>query len=134
MYTVGLKPALVEKWPVKKSFYTFLEDNAPTGFKSTKGLEAKKTAKLKVFEIPKRSRDLSPLDYAVGSEINKRMRKHERNWAKSKRETRAQYLTRLNRTAKRLPGTFINKTVDDMRRRCQRLYDAHGGSFEEGSM
>ena len=74
------------------------------------------------------------MDYAVWSEINKRMRKQERNFDNSKRETRAQYLTRFKRTAKRLPGTFINETVDDMRRRCQRLYDAHGGSFEEGGM
>ena len=45
--------------------HLMLEDNDPTGFKS--GLEetAKKAARIKAFVIPKRSPDLSVLDYAI---------------------------------------------------------------------
>ena len=51
---------------------------------------------------------------------------------KSKRETRDQYGTRLRRTALRLPLSFIDSSIGDMWRRCQRLYAAKGHHFEEG--
>jgi hypothetical protein len=35
-------------------------------------------------------------------------------------------------TAKRLPRGFINRSIMDMKRRCERLYLAKGGLFEEG--
>lgn len=132
MYTKGLKPALLRKWPVDQSYHEILEDNDPTGFKSKKGMAAKSDAKLRVFQIPKRSPDLSVMDYAVWPEINKRMRRQEKQWPSSKRESRAQYLARLRRTAMRLPASFIDRSIEDMRRRCQRLYAAGGGYFEEG--
>ncbi len=132
MYKKGLRPALDAKWPKKQTSYTILEDNDPTGFKSTKGEAAKEEAKLEVFRIPKRSPDLSPMDFAIWPEINKRMRNQEKNWPGSKRETRANYLKRLRRTAMRLPARLIDKTIRDMKRRCQKVYDAKGGFFEEG--
>ena len=39
---------------------------------------------------------------------------------------------RLRRTAIRLPAAFVKKSIEDMKRRCQRLYAAKGGYFEEG--
>ena len=51
---------------------------------------------------------------------------------KSKRETRQEYVNRLRRVAKSLPASFINKSIGDMVRRCNRLYAAKGGHFEEG--
>ena len=122
---------LKKTWPGKRK-WTVLEDNDPTGFKSNKGEEAKDNAGIYVFKIPKRSPDLSVLDYAVWREINKRMRRQEKSWPKSKRETRDQYGTRLRRTALRLPRSFIDSSIGDMRRRCQRLYAAKGHHFEEG--
>lgn len=132
MYTNSLKPALLKKWPVDQSYHEILEDNDPTGFKSKKGIAAKSEAKLRVFAIPKRSPDLSVMDYAVWPEINKRMRRQEKRWSSTKRETRAQYLARLKRTAMRLPASFVDRSIEDMRRRCQRCFDADGGYFEEG--
>ena len=51
---------------------------------------------------------------------------------RSKRETRDDYMHRLQRAAMSLPRAFIAKSIGDMQRRCQRLYDAKGGLFEEG--
>ena len=56
----------------------------------------------------------------------------EAKWHKGRRETRAQYIARLRRTAMRLPRGLIQKSIGDMRRRCARLFDARGKHFEEG--
>ena len=39
---------------------------------------------------------------------------------------------RLNRVAASLPKKFVNDAIGDVKRRCQRLYEAEGGFFEEG--
>ena len=131
MYTGPLKAALAKAWGKKRMFHV-LEDNDPTGFKSRKGIRAKAEAGIKPFVIPKRSPDLSVCDYAIWKEINRRMRKQELTWRATRRESRPDYLARLWRTALRLPEDFINKSIGDMRRRCQRLHAAAGGLFEEG--
>ena len=43
-----------------------------------------------------------------------------------------QYVARLRKTAKSLPVSFVRKAIGDMRRRCQRLYEAKGHHSEEG--
>ena len=131
MYQTSLLPALKAAYPGRKRFQ-ILEDNDPTGFKSKKGIAAKRTARLDVLEIPRRSPDLCVLDYAIWSEINRRMRRQEQKWAKGKRETRAQFAARLRRTAMRLPKDFIAASVSDMKRRCERILEAKGGLIEEG--
>ena len=85
-----------------------------------------------VFHIPKHSPDLNVLDYAVWSEVERRMRKAESVWKNSKAETRAQFGARLARIAQKLPKEFIDKSIADMKRRCERLHVAKGGLFEEG--
>ena len=130
LYTmIGKK--LRAKHPHRRKF-RMLEDNDPTGYKSSKGIAAKEEQKLEVFAIPKRSPDLNVLDYAIWTEVNKRMRQQEKDWPKSKRETREEYLRRLRKTAMGLPKAFVRKCIGDMRRRCQRLFDKKGGLFEEG--
>lgn len=131
MYSGPLQKSLTKAWG-KKRHFNVLEDNDPTGFKSGKGVRAKAEVHIKPFAIPKRSPDLSVCDYAIWKEINTRMRKQELTWRKSRRETRVDYIARLRHTALRLPRTFINKSIGDMKRRCQRLYAAGGGFFEEG--
>jgi len=130
-YTDVVRPALKHKHPSKKSF-CILEDNDPTGNTSGRGIAAKKAQKLSVFKIPVRSPDLNVLDYAVWSEVERRMRLQERSWKPSKTESRDKFAKRLDRTAKRLPAEFINKAIGDMKRRCGLLYAAKGGLFEEG--
>ena len=60
------------------------------------------------------------------------MRRQERNFPKLKKETRDQFEQRLRKTALNLPTSFIDDAIGDMQRRCQRLYKAKGGLFEEG--
>ena len=96
------------------------------------GLAAKVQGKMDVLEIPKRSPDLSLLDFAVWKEVNRRLRKQEKSWPKSKHETRPNYVRRLKRTIRNLPKEFLENSIGDMVRRCQRLQEAKGNFFEEG--
>jgi hypothetical protein len=131
MYTGPLKEACQRGWP-RKRFHRILEDNDPSGYKSNVGIAAKETSKLKVFAIPPRSPDLNVCDYALWSQINRSMRRREASFPSSKKESRDEYLYRLKQSAKRLSRSFINRAVEDMKRRCQRLHAARGGHFEEG--
>ena len=112
--------------------FQVLEDNDPTGFKSTAGIRAKKSAKIKVFAIPPRSPDLNVMDFAIWRAINVKMRTQERKFPRSKRETRTAYIARLRRAAHSLPKKSINKAIAGMKRRCKLIYDAKGGHIEEG--
>ena len=38
----------------------------------------------------------------------------------------------MARIAQKLPKEFIDKSIADMKRRCERLHVAKGGFFEEG--
>ena len=130
-YHDGVRPALDKRWPRTKRF-TILEDNDPTGNTSGLGKQAKKGLKLDVFVIPKRSPDLNVMDYAVWSEIERKMRTQERNWKKAKRETREQYIDRVQHTAQSLSKGFIDSSIGNLKRRCSLLLEAKGGLFEEG--
>jgi hypothetical protein len=131
LYLGPVRSALRRANPKKRS-YLMLEDNDPTGFKSTVGEKAKKRAKIRVFPIPKRSPDLSVMDYAIWKQVTRNMRRQEKRFSKSKKETRAQFAARLERTARNLPIQFINKAIGNMRVRCQRLFETKGHLFEEG--
>ena len=130
-YTGTMAKSLQKAWPRCRSF-TVLEDNDPTGFKSNKGIAAKRSAKISAFEIPKRSPDLSVMDYAVWKAIGDKMRKQERKFPRSKRETRAAYIVRLRGAALALPRLFIRKAICNMRRRCQLIFAAKGGHIQDG--
>ena len=130
LYKGPIQAALERSWPKQKR-WMLLEDNDPAGFKSRQGVAAKKAANIKVFDIPKRSPDLNVCDFALWKEVTRRMRLQEKNFARSKRETRSQYISRLKKTATRLPAKFISDSIADMQRRCQRLWDEKGGHFQE---
>ena len=123
--------ALRSEYPGRRSF-TILEDNDPSGFKSSIARTAKQEEGIVVFEIPKRSPCLNVCDYFLWSAVNRRMREQERGFALSKRETRAAYLKRLRRAALSLPPDVLGAAVGDMKRRCLRLQEADGGNIEEG--
>ena len=131
MYQGPLATAERKSWPGKRR-WSVLEDNDPTGFKSRAGINAKASAKIAPFEIPPRSPDLNPCDFALWKEINRRMRRQELKWASGRKESREQYLGRLKRTATKLPRSFLQNSIGDMARRCRRLHAARGGYFEEG--
>ncbi len=126
-----MQPALKKKYPSEKSFL-ILEDNDPTGNRSTACMKAKRKANIRLFYIPKRSPDLNVLDYAIWSKVNALMRRQEKSFPSDKTETRDEFIKRLERTARSLPRKFINDSIADMQRRCQKLCKAKGGLFEEG--
>ena len=131
MYEGPILSALRAAFPGRRQ-WRVLEDNDPAGFKSSRGVAAKRKVGIVPFEIPRRSPGLNICDYALWSEINRRMRRQERRWPARRRETRSRYLQRLRQTAMRLPARFIASSIEDMRRRCQRLLVAKGNNFEEG--
>ena len=130
-YRGPIKKALKRKFPGRKSFVV-LEDNDPSGFKSSLGRAAKEESKIRILEIPKRSPCLNVCDYFLWSEVNRRMRQQEQKFPTAKRETRPAYLARMRRTAFALPKDVVSSAVADMKRRCARLAEANGGNIEEG--
>eukprot|EP00973_Karenia_brevis_P027118 3740784-Karenia_brevis.AAC.1 len=66
-----------------------MEDNDPSGYKSHSAEAKKASLHITPICLPPRSPDLNPLDFSVWAEINKRMRRQEKSWPPSKRETRA---------------------------------------------
>ena len=83
-----------------------LEDNDPSGFRSKAGLKAKSDVGIDAFEIPKRSPQLNVCDYALWTEVERRMRRQEQRFPPTMRESRAAFMARLRRTAMRMPSTF----------------------------
>ena len=65
-----------------------LEDNDPTGYKSSKALAAKAEAGIRTDDLPKRSPDLSVLDYSLWRAISRAMRAQERTWPSDRRGVR----------------------------------------------
>lgn len=130
VYTKPLLTALKKQYPTVRRFRV-MEDNEPTSYKSNASKVAKIDAKIDVVKMPPRSPDLNPLDYSVWAEINRRMRKQEQYWPKSKKETRKAFLDRLRRTAMNLRTEYINKTIGNLEKRCQLLVKAKGGQFAE---
>ena len=131
MYKGPLSKALRKAFPdvprnPRKKF-NVIEDNDPTGYKSRRGEAAKKAAKIVTDDLPKRSPDLNVLDYRLWSEINRRMRSQEKSFSKGRRETQAQYMSRLRDTAMALPETYVTKAVQDMHRRVRAVKASEGG-------
>eukprot|EP00435_Cladocopium_sp_Y103_P051656 s1435_g16.t1 len=132
MYAKPLRRCLEKEYPGVRGPWRVLEDNDPTGYKSAKGLAAKKEAGIISLDLPKRSPDLNPLDFSFWSAVNKKMRATERNWPKTKRETRKAYLARLRRAAFSLSGDYITNIVGALAGRVQQLQAAKGNYFPEG--
>lgn len=132
MYKGPMLAALKSSFPRRRRF-TLLEDNDPTGHQSKAGVAAKRQSSITVFRIPPRSPDLSVMDYAVWKAISRKMREQERKMPTSKKETRKEYANRLARNARSLTPDFVKKAIKSMKRRCQLLYKAKGGHFEEGA-
>lgn len=78
---------------------------------------AKAAAAISILEIPKRSPNLSVCNCAIWKaiwkEINQRLRKQEAKWPKNKKETRAKYVQRLKRTARRLLAEFLKRKFEN---------------------
>ena len=72
------------------------------------------------------------MDYYVWAEVERRLRAEERAWDEGYRESRADFISRLRRTAKAIPMAHVEKAIGDLSWRAKALYKAKGGLFEEG--
>ena len=123
----ALRKAYPEKAAAKNSKFIVLEDNDPSGYKSSKGVAAKKEVGIISLDLPKRSPDLNPLDYSIWKTINDAMRKQEQKMKKTKRESQTAYMARLRKTALALPTATAQNAVKDMYKRVRVLAEAGGG-------
>ena len=121
-------PAHADKARAK---WVVLEDNDPAGFKSSAAAREKNAQGMKVLSLPPRSPDLNVLDYSLWSEINKRLRKQEAAFSKSKKESKVAFLARLRRVALGLPTSVVTKAVKSMKRRCNLIKAAKGNLIDE---
>ena len=106
MYKGPISKALQKHRP-KKATWKVLEDNDPTGFKSSKGREAKKACGMKAESLPRYSADLNPLDYCLWADIERRMLATK----KQGKESKAAYAKRLRRVALKTDRGTVRKAV-----------------------
>ena len=126
-----LHKALTKAYPSHKGTFTIIEDNDPTGYKSRRGMEAKKKLKIQTDDLPPRSPDLNVLDYSLWHSINAAMRTQEKKFRKTKRETTEEFKARLRRVALSLSEDKVKKAVGSMTRRCATISAAAGDLFTE---
>ena len=126
-----MRKAFPERSKLKRPAWTVLENNDPTGFKSSAAKRAKRDIGMSTVDLPRRSPDLNVLDYALWHAINVRMRAQESSWPLDRKETAADFKKRLRKTALSLPQALVTKCVRDMRRRCLALFARRGKLFAE---
>ena len=127
----AMKRAYPEQATKPGNKWEVLEDNDPSGFKSSKAKKAKSEVGIVTDDLPRRSPDLNVLDYALWHEINTRMRAQEASWPTDKKESVDEFKQRLRKTALGLPEAYVKKCVGDMTRRCNELFKRGGKLFNE---
>ena len=100
-----------------------LEDNDPTGYKSTKATLAKRELGWKVLSLPRYSPDLNPLDFFLWTDIEKRM---ELSAPKARKETLEEFKTRLRKTAMGTSKKFLGKAIGSIKKRMSAIFEADG--------
>ena len=120
MYAGPIKRALQRRRPGKRS-WLILEDNDPTGFKSSKGMRGKAQSKLRTIDQPPYSPDLNPLDFSLWNEVHTRTLN-----ARPKHETKLEYKARLRKVALSMPRSFVRQAVQNIKKRAQQIFDADG--------
>ena len=100
-----------------------LEDNDPTGYKSSKARDAKRQLGYKVICLPRYSPDLNPLDFFLWSDIRRRMTKCD---PKNKKESVQEYKKRLRKVAMSTSKVLIRKALANMKKRIAAVYAEKG--------
>jgi hypothetical protein len=111
--------------------WVVLEDNDPSGYKSSAALQKKKDLGINIMTLPRRSPDLNVLDYSLWKEINKRLRAQEASFKPGYKESKASFLARLRRTACGIPAATVKAAVESMRRRCKQIKANAGYLIDE---
>ena len=84
--------------------YVWVEDNAPTGYKSRVAEAGGKEKRITTLQFLKWSLELNPLHFNFWARLARRMRRQEAVCKDAKREARAQILRPLKRAATILEG------------------------------
>ena len=121
MYAGPLAKALKKTWGQKRRFIV-VEDGDRKGNQSGLGVAAKEKAKIRAMTLPPRTPAWMPLDYAVWHAIDKEMAAA----APDATETKAEYLERLEKTARSLPRSFVRKVIARMKGNIQGVIEAKG--------
>ena len=108
-----------------------MEENDPTGYKSSAAQAVKEELGITVMSLPPRSPDLNVLDYALWNAMNRRLRAQESKFHPTKKETTEQSAARIRRAALSLPESLVRKAVGSMRRRLQLIKENKGGLINE---
>lgn len=124
LYKGPIRKLLKKRCP-EKSKYLILEDNDPAGYKSGKAMKAKRDLHIKALAFPKYSPDLNPLDFAIWSEVGRRMQAT----TPKRVESIKAYKARLRKTALGLPKSYIRKVLSSMPRRVRQVIKAKGKSI-----
>ena len=125
----ALAAFLKESYPSRRK-WVLIEDNDPGGLATRAANQAKKQLGMQPIGLPKRPPDLSPMDYAIWSQVESQMRSHEKRLG-NRKEGKAQYIGRLKRTIKNLDKKFLANTQGSMRRRLRQVYARKGNLIEE---
>ena len=107
----------------EKPRYNVLEDNDPSGYKSSKAIRAKESLGIVAMQFPRYSPDLNLLDYFVWQDVESRMTKNE----PAVLETVQKFKARLRRTALGVPEAVIRKGIADLKPRLHNCFE-NGGS------
>ena len=122
VYRGVLAPAL-RRHRGEKRRYTILEDNDPTGFKSSIAIQAKKELKIHPINFPTYSPDLNPCDFSMWQEVEDQMAAQKI----PRGETVDGFKARLRRTALAIPAHVIKKMLADMKLRTGSVFERKGG-------
>ena len=126
IYSDDIKNVFRRRCPDKIS-PTIVEDNDPTGYKSSKAIAVKKDLKYKIMSLPPSSPDLNPLDFCIWADIERRMKK---GGPKRGAEAFAKYKERLRKTAMSTSPAMITKALASMPKRILAVYNEQGNHIE----
>ena len=125
VYAGPIYKALKRAYP-RTAKFTLLEDNDPTGYKSTIAIKMKKKLGMHPIEFPPYSPDLNPLDFSIWAAIAARM-----DAKQPPQESVAAYKLRLRRTALALPESVVKKAVMDIPVRAALVVKEQGGHIDK---
>ena len=121
MYRGPLSRALKRTWD-RRRFYRIVEDGDRNGNQSGLGLAAKRKANIQAMTLPPRTPSWMPLDYAIWTAIEKAMD----DTAPAGKESKEEYLSRLETCARTLPRGFVRKVIARMRSNIQGVIEVGG--------
>ena len=127
LYKGPILSTLIKKRGVKTS-YLLAEDNDPTGYKSSAGMDEKVRLGIKTIPWPRYSPDLMPLDFCLWADIGKRVAAG----APDGKESVEAFKARLRRTALRTPARTVRAAVLAMRPRALKIWECEGTSIPRG--